>query len=84
MFKKAQGQANHLPRPRGDLGPSAESRQIVSRVRVVLLDIEGEVLAREKLLLRNAAAKPLPVVRQEAPALEADPLQQPFESGIRT
>ena len=54
------------------------------RVRIVLLYVEGEILAREQLILWDAAVVALPVVGQELPARDPDLPQQPFQRGIRT
>ena len=54
------------------------------RVRIVLLYVEGEVLAREQLILWDAAVVALPVVGQELPASDPNLPQQPFQRGIRT
>src|SRR3954464_3771797 len=60
----------------GDLGAAAEAREMVADVAVVLLDREGQVLAREQSILRDQPVEALPIVRQEDVALDADPVEK--------
>src|SRR3954464_14928424 len=60
----------------GDLGAAAEAREMVADVAVVLLDREGQVLAREQSILRDQPVEALPIVRQEDVAVDADPVEQ--------
>ena len=61
---------------RGDLGAAAEAREVVADVAVVLLDREGQVLAREQSVLWDQPVEALPIVRQEDVAVDADPVEK--------
>lgn len=81
---KPQREVDHALRARRDLGASPEPRQIVANSAVVLLNAKSEVLASKELVLRNAAMISLPVVGQEAPALDADLVEEPLAGRIVT
>src|SRR4051794_40715974 len=49
---------------------------MMADVAVVLLDREGQVLAREELLGRDQPLETFPIVRQEDVALDADPVEK--------
>jgi hypothetical protein len=47
---------------RGHLGAATKAGEMMADVAVVLLDREGQVLAREQLPLRDQAVEALPIV----------------------
>src|SRR4051794_26234930 len=55
-----------------DLGAAAEAREVVADVAVVLLDREGQVLAREELLGRDQPLEIFPIISHEDVAVDAD------------
>src|SRR3954465_5781801 len=57
---------------------------MVADVAVVLLDREGQVLAREQSILRDQPVEALPIVRQEDVALDADPAEQSPAGALTT
>src|SRR3954452_14178859 len=59
-----------------DLGAAAEARQMVADVAVVLLDREGQVLAREEVLGRDQTLETFPIISHEDVAVDADLVEQ--------
>jgi hypothetical protein len=53
---------DHMTGARGHLGAATEAGEMMADVAVVLLDREGQVLAREQLPLRDQAVEALPIV----------------------
>src|SRR5437763_13732932 len=76
MMQEAERPVDHVTGTRGDLGAAAEAGEMVADVAVVLLDREGQVLAREQSILRDQPVEALPIVRQEDVALDADPAEK--------
>ena len=78
---KPKGKVDHLDASGNDLGLAAETGQEVADVAVVPLDGDGQVLAREELVLGNDAVVPLPIVGDEGSALDPD-LVEEFPEGL--
>src|SRR5215211_7941002 len=72
VAEQPEGAIDHVPGARGDLRAAAEAGEVVADLAVVLLDREGQVLAGEKLFLRNDPMEAFPVVRHEDVALDPD------------
>src|SRR2546421_6673350 len=71
-MQEPERRVDHVSGTRGDLRPTAKASEVMADVAVVLLDREGQVLAREELLCRDQAVEAFPVVGQEDVALDAD------------
>src|SRR4051812_8903420 len=76
MVQEPERRVDHMSGTRGDLRPATKTRKIMADVAVVLLDREGQVLAREELLRRDQPVEAFPLVGQEDMAGDADPLEQ--------
>src|SRR3954463_12824455 len=72
MVQEPERRVDHVSGARGDLRAATKTGEIVADVAVVLLDREGQVLAREELLRRDQPVEAFPVVGQEDVALDAD------------
>jgi hypothetical protein len=72
-----QGEIDHFLGLGDHLGLAAEAREKMADIAVILLDRNGQVLAREELVFRDQPVKPFPIVGDEGFTLEADFLNQP-------
>jgi len=79
-----QGQINHLHGFGNDFGSAAEPREKMADVAIVLLDGEGQVLAREELVFGDEAVETFPIVGEEGLTREADFIKEPLTGGIIT
>ena len=77
----SQGKINHLGALGNDLGAAAEPGQEVADIAVVPLDGDGQVLAREELVLGDEAVEPFPIAGDEGLALDPN-LVDEFLEGL--
>ena len=77
MMVKPQGQVNHFNGFGNDLGAAAETGQEVADIAVVLLDGNGQILAREELVPGDEPVEPLPIVSDEGLALDPGLVEEP-------
>src|SRR3982751_5293854 len=75
-MQEPERRVDHVSGARGDLRPTAKASEVMADVAVVLLDREGQVLAREELPPRDQAVEAFPVVGQEDVALDADLVEE--------
>src|SRR3954462_9862145 len=76
MTEQPEGAVDHVTGAGRDLGAAAEARKMMADVTVVLLDREGQVLAREELLGRDQPVETFPIVGHEDVAVDADPVEK--------
>ena len=74
---KPRGQVNHLNGFGNDFGAAAETGQEVADIAVILLDGDGQILAREELVPGDEPVEPLPIVSDEGLALDPDLVEEP-------
>src|SRR3954452_4837392 len=72
MAEQPEGAVDHVAGARGDLRAAAEAGEVVTDVAVVLLDREGQILAREELLGRDQPLETFPIISHEDVAVDAD------------
>src|SRR3954452_10595469 len=72
MTEQPEGAVDHVTGAGRDLGAAAEARKMMADVAVVLLDREGQVLAREELLGRDQPPETFPIISHEDAAVDAD------------
>ena len=80
----SQGKIDHPGGFGNHLGTAAETGQEVSDIAVVLFDGEGQVLAREVLLLGDRSLVALPVIGDEGLALDPDLVEEFLEGLVVT
>src|SRR3954453_17806333 len=76
VAEQPEGAVDHMTGTGRDLGAAAEAREMVADVAVVLLDREGQVLAREELLGRDQPLETFPIISHEDVAVDADLVEQ--------
>jgi hypothetical protein len=79
-----QGQIDHFLGLGDHLGLAAEAREKMADIAVILLDRNGQVLAREELVFGDEPVKPFPIVGDEGLALEADFINEPLTGFVIT
>ena len=72
MVQEPERRVDHVTGARGDLGAATKTGKIVADVAVVLLDREGQILAREELLGRDQPPETFPIISHEDVAVDAD------------
>src|SRR3954470_11809649 len=76
MVQEPERRVDHVSGARGDLRAATKTGEVVADVAVVLLDREGQVLAREELLGRDQPLEPFPIVGHEDVAVDADLIEK--------
>jgi hypothetical protein len=79
-----QGEIDHFLDLGNDLGLAAESSEKMADIAVVLLDGEGQVLARKELVFGDQPVEPFPIVGDEGFAVEADFINEPLTGFVIT
>ena len=81
---KPQGQVHHLNGFRNDPGAAAKTGRDMTDVAIILLDGNGQILAREEPILGDEPVEPLPVVSDEGLALDPDLVGEPLTGFVIT
>jgi hypothetical protein len=79
-----QGEIDHFFGLGNNLGLAAESSKKMADIAVILLDGEGQVLAREELVFGDKPMEPFPIVGKEGFAFEADFIDEPLTGFVIT
>src|SRR3954466_9864116 len=72
MTEQPEGAVDHVTGAGRDLGAAAKAREMMADVAVVLIDREGQVLAREELLGRDQPLETFPIIGHQDVAADAD------------
>src|SRR3954469_23158750 len=72
MTEQPEGAVDHVTGAGRDLGAATKAGKMMADVAVVLLDREGQVLAREELLGRDQPLEPFPIISHDDVAVDAD------------